>query len=126
MQLAAAPADWLPLVLIIAHSQKTVRLLVAISALTGLLTVHVYSPASPRLAGLMTSEPSEMVILESAAIAAPPFPHWTETSVPAVHVQLREMFPPSDATEGTARLTPATAATERGTISDWNHTDTTF
>lgn len=85
----------------------------AVRALTGLLTVHVYSPASPRLAGLMTSEPPEMVILELAVIVEPPLPHWTVISVPAVHVQLREIFLPSTATEGTNRLTPTTASTER-------------
>ena len=85
----------------------------AVWALTGLLTVHVYSPASPRLAGLMTSEPPEMVILASGVTAAPPLPHWTVISVPAVHVHLRDTFLPSTATEGTNTLAPATASAER-------------
>lgn len=88
------------------------KLCVAVRALTGLLTVHVYSPVSARLAGLMTSEPPEMVILELAVMVSPPLPHWTVISVPAVHVHLREIFLPSTATEGTNRLTPATASTE--------------
>lgn len=86
----------------------------AVWALTGLLTVHEYSPASPRLAGLMTREPSEMVILESAVMAAPPLPHWTVISVPAVHVHRRDTFLPSTAIVGTNRLTPLTASTRRG------------
>lgn len=83
----------------------------AVWALTGLLAVHVYSPASPRLPGLMTREPPEMVILESAVMVAPPLPHWTVISVPAVHVHLRDIFLPSTATVGTDTLTPATAST---------------
>lgn len=85
----------------------------AVWALTRLLTVHVYSPVSLRLAGLMMREPSEMVILESAVMVLPPLPHWTVVSVPAVHVQLRDTFLPSTAIEGTTRLTPATASTGR-------------
>lgn len=88
-------------------------LFVAVWALTGLLAVHVYSPASLRLAGLMIREPPEMVILESAVMAAPPLPHWTVISVPAVHVQLRDTFLPSTATEGTNRLNPATPSKGR-------------
>jgi len=87
-----------------------VTLCVAVWALTGLLAVHVYSPASPRLAGLMTREPPEIVILESAVMVEPSLPHWTVISVPAVHVQLRDTLLPSTATEGTNRLTPDTAA----------------
>lgn len=85
----------------------------AVWALTGLLTVHVYAPVSPRMAGLMTREPPVMVILESAMMAAPPLPHWTVISVPAVHVHIRDTFFPSTATEGTNRLTPVTASTGR-------------
>lgn len=95
------------------NSQLTVRLRVAVLALTRLLTVQVYSPVSARLAGLMTSEPAEMVILESAVMVEPPLPHCTEVSVPAAHVQLRDTFLPSTATEGTNRLTPATVSTGR-------------
>lgn len=86
----------------------------AVWALTRLLAVHVYSPASPRLAGLITREPPEMVILESAVMVAPPLPHWTVISVPAVHVHLRDTFLPSTAIVGTDRLTPATASTGKG------------
>lgn len=85
----------------------------AVWALTGLLTVHVYSPASARLAGLMTREPAEIVILELAVMVVPPLPHWTLSSVPEVHVHLRDTFLPSTATEGTTRLTPLTASTGR-------------
>lgn len=85
----------------------------AVWALTGLLAVHVYSPASLRLAGLMMREPPEMVILESAVTVEPPLPHWTVISVPAVHVQLRDTFPPSNGTKGTDKLTPATASMGR-------------
>lgn len=85
----------------------------AVWALTGLLAVHVYSPASVRLAGLMMREPPEMVILESGVTVEPPLPHWTVISVPAVHVQLRVTFPPSNATEGTETLTPATPSMGR-------------
>lgn len=46
-------------------------------------------------------------------MAAPPLPHWTVISVPAVCVQLRDTFLPSTAILGTNRLTPATASTER-------------
>lgn len=85
----------------------------AVWALTGLLAVHVYSPASLRLAGLMMREPPEMVILESAVTVEPPLPHWTVISVPAVHVQLRDTFPPSNGTEGTDKLTPTTTSMGR-------------
>lgn len=87
--------------------------LVAVWALTGLLAVQVYSPASLRLDGLMTREPPEMVILESATTAAPSLPHRTVTSVPAVHVQLNDTFLPSVAMEGAVRLTPVTASAGR-------------
>lgn len=93
----------------------------AVRALTGFVTVQVYSPASLRLAGLMTSEPAEMVILESPLMAEPPLPHWTAVSVPAVHVQFRDTFLPSAATEGTDKLTPATA-TKRGRVENKDFT----
>lgn len=94
-------------------SQKTVTVLVAVWALTGLLAVQVYSPASLRLDGLMSREPPEMVILESATTDAPSLPHWTVTSVPAVHVQLNDTFLPSVAMLGAVRLTPVTASAGR-------------
>lgn len=81
--------------------------------LTGLLTLHVYAPASLRLAGFITREPPEMVILESPVMTEPPLRHWTVISVPPVHVHLRDTFLPSTACEGTNRFTPATASMER-------------
>lgn len=96
--------------MITANSQFTVRVAVAVWTLIGLLAVQVYPPASPRLAGLITREPAEMVILESGLMAVPPLSHWTEISVPAVHVHLRDTFLPSTATVGTNRLVPATAS----------------
>lgn len=89
------------------------RLRFAVWALTGLLAVHVYSPASLRLAGLITRESPEMVILESAMMAASPLPHWTVISVPAVHVHLRVTFLPSTAIVGTDSVIPVTASTAR-------------
>lgn len=85
----------------------------AVPALMGLLAVHVYSPASLRLAGLMTRESPETVILPSATMAAPPLPHWTVTSVPDAHVHLRVTLFPSTAAVGTTMLTPATESVER-------------
>lgn len=103
----------LPIEPIAVNSQYTVTLWVAVWALMGLLAVQVYSPTSLRWAGLITRESPEMVILASGMMVAPPLPHWTVISVPAVHVHLRDTFLPSTATVGTSRLMPATASTGR-------------
>lgn len=80
----------------------------------GLLAVQVYSPASLRCAGLTTRESPETVILASGLMAAPPLPHWTAISVPAVHVHLRDTFLPSAATVRSNRPIPATASVGGG------------
>lgn len=82
-------------------------------ALTLLLAVQVYSPASSRLDGLITKEPSEMLILESGVMTPPSLPHWVVTLVPPVHVQFRDTRLSSTATEGIARLTPVTGSAKR-------------
>ena len=89
------------------------RVCVALRALTALLTVHEYSPASPRRPGSMTSDPPEMVIRGPVVRAAPWNPQSTATSVPVANEQVREMLLPSTATGGTARLTPDTATERR-------------
>lgn len=89
----------------------------AVWVLTGLLGVHVYSPASSRLTVLMTRVlvwvTTEMVILESAVMVEPPLAHWTLICVPAVQAQVRVTFPPSTVTEGTVKVTPATASAKK-------------
>lgn len=82
-------------------------------ALTLLLAVQEYCPASSRLVGLITKKPPEMVILESGVIAVPSFVHCAVTSVPLIHVQLRDTFFSSTATEGTVRLTPPTGSANK-------------
>lgn len=53
-----------------------------------------------------------MLILESAVMVTPPLLHWTVTSVPEIHVQLKDTFLLSTATEGTYTVTPVTASTK--------------
>lgn len=78
-----------------------------------LLAVQVYSPASLRCAGVITRASPVMEILASGLMVAPPLPHWTVISVPAVQVHLKDTFLPSTATVGTSRLVPSTASTGR-------------
>lgn len=54
-----------------------------------------------------------MVILELGVMAMPSFFHCAVTSVPLVHVQLRDTFFSSTAAEGTVRLTPATGSANK-------------
>lgn len=104
----------LPIAPFTVNSQYTVMLRVAVWALMALLAVQVYSPASLRCAGEITRESPVMVILASGLMVAPPLPHWTVISVPAVQVHLKDTFLPSAATVGTSRPIPATASTRRG------------
>ena len=89
------------------------RVRLALRALTALLTVHEYSPASPRRPGSMTSEPPEMLMRGPAVRAAPWNPQATLTCVPVAKEQVREMLLPSTATGGTDRVTPDTATERR-------------
>lgn len=103
----------LPIAPFTVNSQYTVMLRVAVWALMALLAVQVYSPASLRCAGVITRESPVMVILASGLMVAPPLPHWTVISVPAVQVHLKDTFLPSTATVGTSRPIPTTASTGR-------------
>ncbi len=102
--------DWHALIVI--DSQKTLRVILVVWALTALLTVHVYSPASSLLAWLMSREPALIVMRLSEDRTAPFLPQTTLTSEPADQLHLRDTFPPSSGRDGRDKLTPFTASEE--------------
>lgn len=82
----------------------------AVCALTALLTVHEYSPASSLLAGEMIRDPALIVMRVSEDRAEPPLPQTTLTSEPADQLQLSDTFAPSRGRGGGDKLTPFTAS----------------